>query len=162
MKYKVTNVTTSTVCHIKNKTNLSLNHRSYANLNKWVFMRALKLSTISVCLISRGNSFHNLELHVEKALSPYFLALAFGCSHLCCWSEWRDLVGTYGWSRSAMYTGVLSVWDLNANRSILYWMRYLTGQQWRAMRVWEVWSGFLFWAITLAALFWISCNLLMR
>ena len=159
MEYKLKIITTSTVCHIKTKL---ISYRSYANLNKWVFIKPMKLSTVLVCLISRGSSFHNLGAYVVNALSQYFLVLAFGCFNLCCWLKRKYLVGTYGWSRSAKNTAALSWWDLNTSKSILYWMWYLTGKQWSDMRVGEMWSDFLFWVINLAALFSISCNLPMR
>ena len=63
--------------------------------------RVLKLSTISAHFITWGNSFQNFVAQVENALSPYFLVLVFGCASLCCWSDWRDLMGIWGLSKSA-------------------------------------------------------------
>ena len=73
--------------------------------------------------------------------------------------ERRERTGLYGQMRSFMYAGAKSCRALKVSSRILYSIRYSTGSQCNASRTGVMWSRNLVCETSLAAEFWIRCNL---
>ena len=125
-------------------------------------MADLKLSTLSMALISRGKAFHRYGAQFLKARSPYVLVRGLPFTSKCCSAERSQYLGWYSLISWQQYAGAVPWMHLKVKRQILYLILADTGSQCREQRIGVIWSCFAVLVTILTAQFCILWSLLVR
>ena len=127
----------------------------------WVLSSFLKILKSETCLISSGKLFQTHGAVNVKALSPYVFNFVEGTTASLEFDDLSFLIGSYSFVKSEIYRGLVPFKALKQIVAILYSILALIGSQCNCSRSGVTWLLLLTLNISLAALFWTLCNLLM-
>ena len=128
-------------------------------MKKCVFRDVLKMVSEPESLIPSPRLFQSLGAAVAKLLSPNMTLQLFGTTSAVALFWYRQfLVGVYTCNTFLTYRGDWPCKAIYVITSILNWILYWIGSQWRSFNTGVMWLRREVLVISLVALFWTFCS----